>query len=80
MFGLFNKTQQPTTQKFDLWKGNSIVTEQICPDRRGRVKFRGSWWFAQCVTGINVSPGVRVNVIGRNEMTLLVEMPKTIDL
>ncbi|MGK7929284.1 MAG: NfeD family protein [Spirulina sp.] len=80
MFGLFKKTDRPPGRKFDLWKGNAIVTEAIYPDRRGCVQFRGSWWFARGTNEINVSPGAWVNVIGRDERTLLVELPKAIDL
>lgn len=80
MFSLFKKNDRSPSKKFDLWEGNAIVTEAIHPDRRGRVQFRGSWWFARGVTKIDASPGVWVNVIGRDEMTLLVELPTTLDL
>ena len=80
MFGLFKKTDRSSSGNFDLWKGNAIVTEAIRPDRRGRVQFRGSWWFARGVSEIDASPGVWVNVIGRDEMTLLVELPQGIEL
>ncbi|MBP0016579.1 MAG: NfeD family protein [Cyanobacteria bacterium SBLK] len=56
-----------------------MVTEAIQPNCRGCVQFRGSWWFARSLTEITVSPGVWVNVIGRDELTLLVELPKAID-
>ncbi|MEM9539250.1 MAG: NfeD family protein [Cyanobacteria bacterium P01_E01_bin.42] len=80
MFGLFRKTDRSPENKFDLWKGNAIVTEAIHPDRRGRVQFRGSWWFARGVAALNVAPGAWVNVIGRDEMTLLVELPEAMEL
>lgn len=49
------------------------VEVTICPRRRGRVKFQGSWWPAQCEQNIVLHRGTTVRVIGTENITLLVE-------
>ncbi|MDB9314234.1 NfeD family protein [Spirulina sp. CS-785/01] len=69
----FFKANPSSRQSLNRWQGEAIVEQTIIPFQRGRVKFRGSWWFAQCLHDIALPPGERVNVVGRNSITLLVE-------
>jgi membrane protein implicated in regulation of membrane protease activity len=51
----------------------AVVATIIHPHRTGRIKFQGSWWFARCDHNITLHPGETVQVIGRQNITLLVE-------
>jgi membrane protein implicated in regulation of membrane protease activity len=51
----------------------ATVAETIAPRDRGRVYFRGSWWFAQCDRPIIITPGTAVAIVGRRNITLVVE-------
>jgi len=53
--------------------GKGIVSETIAPHRTGRVQFQGSWWSALCEQEITLAPGKMVQVIGRRNITLLVQ-------
>lgn len=57
-------------RRFD---GIATVDCAIYPQNRGRVYFRGSWWFAKCDRELVFVPGDRVQVIGVEEITLLVQ-------
>ena len=50
--------------------GSSAEVIEAC-DPRGRVRFRGEIWHAECDTGVEV--GQRVTVTGVHGLTLLVE-------
>ncbi|MCT7982222.1 NfeD family protein [Laspinema sp. A4] len=51
----------------------AIVDETIVPYFGGRVRFQHSWWPALCPHQITLSPGEVVYVVGRHNITLLVE-------
>ncbi len=55
------------------WQGIAIVEEAICPGVVGRVKFRGSWWPARCDQNAVLFPGGVVQVVGIQNITLLVK-------
>ncbi len=52
---------------------DAIVTQTIAPDRKGQVKFQGSWWTARCNSKARLRPGALVQVIHRQNLTLYVE-------
>ena len=51
----------------------AIVSDDILPNQIGRVSFRASWWPALCPQNIHIPSGTVVKVIGRTNITLLVE-------
>lgn len=53
--------------------GPAIVAETINPQQAGRIQFQGSWWSAWCEQDIILTPGKVVQVIGRRNITLLVQ-------
>ena len=69
-------TEQASTPFFSKadpnYRGRAIVSAIIAPHKRGRVKFQGSWWLAQCEQDVTLAVGEVVQVIGRRNITLLV--------
>ena len=66
------KLNNRQTNGFQFFTGRAIVDEAIEPGKRGRVRFRGSFWFALCDCTLTLRPGTTVQVVGRNKTTLLV--------
>lgn len=54
------------------YRGRAVVSETIAPRLRGRVYFQGSWWLAQCEQDVTIAVDEVVQVIGRQNITLLV--------
>lgn len=52
--------------------GEAIVDEEIQPHRKGRVNWRGSYWPARCELDITLVPEEIVEVVGLENITLLV--------
>ena len=67
------KTSAPTPSQLGLFKGQAIVEQPISPDRSGRVRFKASRWFARCDQPLSIASGEVVDVIGVQNITLLVE-------
>ncbi len=49
----------------------AVVTEDIAPERRGRVEFRGSTWKAEAYE--NIAVGTTVEIVDKNNITLIVK-------
>ena len=62
-----------TPLQLGLFNGQAIVEQAISPDRAGRVRFKASRWFARCEQPLAIAPGELVDVIGVQNITLLVE-------
>ena len=54
------------------YRGRAIVSATITPRTRGRVHFQGSWWPALCEQDVTLAVGEVVQVVGRQNITLLV--------
>lgn len=53
--------------------GEGVVDCVIYPYQKGRIYFRGSWWPARCEEEVKLLTGQRVKVIGRQNITLIVQ-------
>lgn len=62
-------------QKFrpNALEGEAIVSEKILPGQPGRVRFQGTWWPARCEQDLTLLAGEVVYVVGRENITLLVQ-------
>jgi membrane protein implicated in regulation of membrane protease activity len=54
-------------------KGKAVVDRYSQSGDRLRVRFQGSYWFARANPLALLSPGESVRVVGRQNLTLLVE-------
>lgn len=50
----------------------AIVDSTIWPGERGQVRFQATWWKARCAHPVPLFAGARVQVIGRDGLTLWV--------
>jgi len=64
--------RQLTRVNYEL-TGEAVVDEISPPGNRLRVKFRGSYWSARANPSLLLVPGDLVRVVGRQNITLLVE-------
>jgi membrane protein implicated in regulation of membrane protease activity len=53
--------------------GEAVVSVEIRPHCKGRVRFKGTWWPARCDQSVVLMPGETVNVVGIEAITLVVE-------
>ena len=65
--------RSPLPANLGYYSGQAIVEQMIQPDKPGRVRFKSSRWFARCDQPVNISPHELVDVIGIQNITLLVE-------
>jgi membrane-bound ClpP family serine protease len=78
LFGQTEATEDASAEIFfglrlsDLEK-RVIVDEIIQPHNSGRVRFQDSWWPACCKGKITIFPGEVVYIVGRCNVTLIVE-------
>lgn len=54
--------------------GIGIAESEITPLKRGRIKLNGARWFARSTNGLIIQRGQKVNVVGRESQTLLIEL------
>ncbi|NJK37553.1 MAG: hypothetical protein HC835_20140 [Oscillatoriales cyanobacterium RM2_1_1] len=52
--------------------GTGVVTDEIRPHEKGRVKFRATWWDARCEAEIVLAPGTAVHIVRKDVITLIV--------
>lgn len=54
--------------------GNEAIVEKVIqPGKPGRVKYQGIWWSARCLQNVTLLPEQTVKVVGRMNLTLLVQ-------
>lgn len=71
---MFNWWKQNTSKRKKEFPGEGIVSEEIRPHRKGRVYFRGTWWFAKCQDNVTLLPDEQVEVLGiDDDISLLVQ-------
>jgi membrane protein implicated in regulation of membrane protease activity len=51
----------------------AVVEKAIVPSYKGRVRYQGISWLAQCEKNIEIASEDRVFVVGRRNITLIVE-------
>jgi membrane protein implicated in regulation of membrane protease activity len=51
----------------------ATVSTTIHPYKTGRIRFQGSWWSARCEGNMTLYAGQIVQIVGRQNITLLVE-------
>jgi membrane protein implicated in regulation of membrane protease activity len=61
---------QFTPHSFD---GEAIVEAIVRQGTTWRVRYHASWWFAHCDYPVMLFPGDIVQVVGRQNITLLIE-------
>ncbi|PSN12818.1 hypothetical protein C7293_18640 [filamentous cyanobacterium CCT1] len=54
-------------------QAKGYVEQAINPNRRGRVRYRATYWFGVCDDARSLPPGTEVTILGRQGNTLLVQ-------
>ena len=70
---LVNGADHPVLFSRDPRDREAMVTVAIAPQKRGRVRFKGSRWPARCLEDTILEAGTRVRVVGISNITLVVE-------
>ena len=63
----------PQTEADSIELEEAVVDSAITPGKPGRVKYRGSWWSARTESNVTLNPEDTVVVVGRKNITLLVD-------
>lgn len=74
IFSLFKeqpKKKSNNTFRYDNKTG--IVDEFIYPGRKGYIYSNGIWWKAQCTEDIILEPGMIVDIVGIENLTMWVK-------
>ena len=72
-----NNINKNSNQRFkNRFQGEGKIYETVFPEQKGRIYFKGSYWFARCNLDLILNPGDIVEVIDRQALTLIV-IPKT---
>lgn len=74
------RSNQPADKaliSFDKKINEAIVVKAIEPYKMGQIRFQGAWWSARCVQQTTLFPGEVVKVVGRQNITLLVQPTRT---
>jgi len=66
-------TSERQTGGMQKFEDEAIVATLICPHQSGQVRFQGSWWRARSALNVLIPEGAIVRVIGRVNLTLMVE-------
>lgn len=74
----FRRTSYPTIDStsnrcLKYLENVAIVEREILPSYKGRVKYQGVSWLAQCERNLAFYPEDRVLVVDRRHITLIVE-------
>ncbi|MCL1469218.1 NfeD family protein [Argonema antarcticum] len=71
----FFTPQDENTTNLDFPYDNKegIVEKHICPNRKSRVYFNGTWWPARCAENVILEPGEIVNVVKIENITVWVK-------
>jgi membrane protein implicated in regulation of membrane protease activity len=66
-------SSKSATSSFDYLEEIATVTDTIRPYRPGRIFFKGTWWNAVCEQNVELSTGSTVCVVGRTNITCIVQ-------
>lgn len=76
----FSDSSLPTLEPFEensmleeTIVNEAVVEKAIQPGKPGRVKYQGIWWSARCLQNVTLLPEQTVTVVGRMNLTLLVQ-------
>lgn len=76
LVSFFSRAQVPAAAgaiDLSIFEEVGIVTETIHPYQPGRVEYRASWWEAVCLNNVVLLPGTQVQIVDRDNITLVVK-------